>query len=224
MVAVWQRNYFLKNVPDREFSKIQGGRRASFRQTTMTESHRDSSMPHQESTDEPGLAGRLTAEQVAEIYGVYHRELLAFLLGVLRDGHLARDALQQTFRRVAEAGDAAREESLRGWLFQVAFREALQLRRSEIREQRRRQSLRDACREAESGGHPADSLVSREQRERLQAAVQELPAEQRVVVQSRIQTEETFAEIAGRLRLPLGTVLTRMRLAVEQLRKRLSDE
>jgi RNA polymerase sigma-70 factor (ECF subfamily) len=43
------------------------------------------------------------------------------------------------------------------------------------------------------------------------------------VVEARIQHGQTFAAIAAELGLPLGTVLTRMRLALAKLRRSLAE-
>ena len=55
----------------------------------------------------------------------------------------------------------------------------------------------------------------------VQLALETLPAEQQQIVKLRIYDELTFAAIAEQLGLPLGTVLTRMRLALKKLNQRL---
>ena len=55
----------------------------------------------------------------------------------------------------------------------------------------------------------------------LRKALGELPAEQGRVVWARMYEDKTFAQIAEEFGLPLGTVLTRMRLALEKLRRTL---
>lgn len=166
----------------------------------------------------------LSSAEVETAYRQFSGDLLAFLIGVLRDVHLAQDALQQTFQRLGEAGGSAQPETIRGWLFQVAYREAMLIRRREQREDRHLQSWRESLRWMEEVLSPAEQLISREESERLQRAIQELPAEQQMVVERRMRQGETFAEIAAAIGAPLGTVLTRMRLAVERLRKTLRDE
>jgi RNA polymerase sigma-70 factor (ECF subfamily) len=59
---------------------------------------------------------------------------------------------------------------------------------------------------------------------RVRVAIDRLPPEQRRVVEQRIDEGRTFAEIAAESGLPLGTVLTRMRLAHEALRKALGED
>jgi RNA polymerase sigma-70 factor (ECF subfamily) len=46
---------------------------------------------------------------------------------------------------------------------------------------------------------------------------------QRVVVHKKMYEGKTFAVIAGELGVPLGTVLTRMRTALQNLRKELGQ-
>ena len=51
-----------------------------------------------------------------------------------------------------------------------------------------------------------------------------LPVEQQIVVRMRIDEGKTFAIIASELNVPLGTVLTRMRLAIKKLQAQLKPE
>ena len=57
--------------------------------------------------------------------------------------------------------------------------------------------------------------------EAVRQALDRLPIEQRKVVWARMYEDRSFAEIAQESGLPLGTVLTRMRLALEKLRRSL---
>lgn len=166
----------------------------------------------------------LPVQKVQEIYRQYGRDVKAFLLGVLKDRESAEDALQQTFQRVAESGGTARSETLRGWLFQVAYREAMLMRRKRQRADRQHRAWWLMIGRGREQAAPDEGLATREEVERLRQAVEQLPPEQRIVVERRIQCQETFAQIAAQLGLPLGTVLTRMRIATQSLRKTLHEE
>ena len=61
--------------------------------------------------------------------------------------------------------------------------------------------------------------MRREDVAKLKELLAELPPDQRHVVRQRMYEEKTFAVIAQELNVPLGTVLTRMRLAMEKLQK-----
>ncbi len=164
---------------------------------------------------------RLTPDAVRTLYETHATEMLAFLQGVLRDADRAREALQNTFQKVMEAGHTARAESIRGWLFRVAFHEAMALRRKQAGRERTLKRFVSSVPPAIVQELPDVKLIRAEDVAQLKAALTELPPEQRHVVERRIYAEETFAEIAEQLRLPIGTVLTRMRLALQKLQKAL---
>ncbi len=157
---------------------------------------------------------------VASIYAGIADELRRFVLGVVRDPELADDVLQATFVKAVEHGHEVRVETARGWLFRVAFHEALAARRrqaSRDRGHRRLAGLRPRL-----DAPPDAPLIRSETVEAVRKALGELPEEQRKVVLARIYDDKTFAEIAGEFHLPLGTVLTRMRRALEKLRRTMS--
>jgi RNA polymerase sigma factor (sigma-70 family) len=160
---------------------------------------------------------RIDAAVVASLYERYADELGLFLKGVLRNSDLAAEALQNTFTKAVESGHTAREESLKGWLFRVAFHEAALLRRrGQIHDRSLRQMARNSPSSAESE-QPDERLSQSEMLAEVRRALNELPPDQRQVVQMRIYEEKSFAEIAEELSAPLGTVLTRMRLALKKL-------
>jgi RNA polymerase sigma-70 factor (ECF subfamily) len=156
---------------------------------------------------------------VAVLYEEYGAELRRFVLGVVRDPEVTGDVLQATFAKAVERGHTARTETIKGWLFQVAFREALTARR---RNQTREQAVRRlAALGFKSGERPEEGLIREETVQAVRKALERLPADQSKVVWARMYEDKTFAEIAGELGLPLGTVLTRMRLALEKLKRTL---
>jgi RNA polymerase sigma factor (sigma-70 family) len=166
---------------------------------------------------------RLPASQIAEVYEQWASDVRAFLRALVRDPEQAEELLQATFARLVEVGHAVQSSSMRAWLFRVAHNEAMLWRRRNGVHTR-------ALRGIVAVGHhvslqePSEIAVSRENVERVRLALAELPAEQRQVVEQRIHGERTFAEIATEIGVPLGTVLTRMRLALVKLGRRLRDE
>lgn len=166
----------------------------------------------------PPQSPRIDTTVVAELYDRYAEEIGSFLRGVLRNSDLAAEALQNTFAKAVESGHTAREETLKGWLFRVAFHEAALLRRrGQVHERSLRQMARNTQAANESAEQPYERLARDETRAAVRRALRELPPDQRQVVQMRIYEEKSFAEIAADLSLPLGTVLTRMRLAMQKL-------
>jgi len=171
------------------------------------------------STESLAAEVALDAAEVAALYEAHARDLRVFVLGVTRDPDVTGDVLQATFAKVVELGHRVRTESFRGWLFRVAFHEALVVRR---RRQARDQGIRRfAARGHPAGELPEDPVIRDEVVEAVRVALAGLPVERRRVVRARIYENKTFAEIAKEDGLPLGTVLTRMRLALEELRRTL---
>jgi RNA polymerase sigma-70 factor (ECF subfamily) len=68
-----------------------------------------------------------------------------------------------------------------------------------------------------------EELVRVEAIEQVRVALDRLPPRLREIVRLRIYEEKTFAAIAEELNIPLGTALTRMRTALQQLRLTLAD-
>jgi len=153
------------------------------------------------------------------LYVEHSDELRRFLIGVLRDPQLAADVLQATFVKLVERGGETQDDSRKAWLFQVAYREAMAIRRREGVGERVVQQAAWSRPPTASGVD--ESLLRRESIEAVQAALQELPPEQQTVVRMRIYEEKTFAEIARQLNIPLGTALARMHAALGKLKKRL---
>ena len=167
---------------------------------------------------------RLDPAVIAELYQQHAEELRAFLSGVLRDRDAAAEALQVTFTKAVEAGHTAHEATLRGWLFKVAFNEAMNLRRRREMDEKSCRTMaldRAAWIRPREGAGPDDGLARKEVVDAVRQVLTTLPPEQQQVVRMRIYDEKTFAEIAAELKLPLGTVLSRMRLALKKIQERL---
>jgi len=165
---------------------------------------------------------RIDPATVAALYAAHGTQLRAFLMGVLRDSELAQDALQAAFTKAVELGHTAREESLKSWLFSVAYREALAIRQREAID--RRALLVLATLLHHSDETPEQSLAQCDRIQEVQNALQRLIPEQQIIVQKKIYEEKTFAVIANELGIPLGTVLTRMRAALKHLQRNLKSE
>lgn len=162
---------------------------------------------------------KLDAGIVASLFVEHAEELRRFLIGILRDHNTAADVLQITFAKAIERGHTAREETLKGWLFRVAYNEAIVVKRKQA-VQNRAAGVIAAAGEPPSPG-PETRMVRIEDVERVRKALDTLPPEQRQVVRMRMYDEKKFIDIAAELGLPLGTVLTRMQAGLKKLRKAL---
>jgi RNA polymerase sigma-70 factor (ECF subfamily) len=144
----------------------------------------------------------------------YEVSLYQFLFGLLRDHHLAEDALQETFVRALERLDAVDPDHLRGWLFTVAYHQAMLARR---KEKRSRTAPLGAADLGDPQPGPLPLAESRDDQRRLESLISQLsPAQQEVVRQRR--EGKRFVDIARALGCPLNTALARMHEALKRLR------
>lgn len=146
--------------------------------------------------------------------------LRIFVFGLLRNSELVHDVVQNVFRKATVHSHTIQPHSVRAWLTKVAHHEAMLLLRKQKVHSRALQQLQ-VIGSVESSPDPLQGLLQREAAEHIRAVLQQLPVEQRDVVERRIDQNQTFAEIAAELAVPLGTVLTRMRLAMAKLRAEL---
>jgi RNA polymerase sigma factor (sigma-70 family) len=159
--------------------------------------------------------------RVETLHQAFGPELYRFLLGVTRNPETAGDAMQAAFAKALELGHEARPEAFKGWLFRVALHEALAVRRRDRTGERAVQHLAEIGRVASE--RPEAGLIQRETIAAVRQALDALPGDQREVVVARMYGDRTFAQIARDAQLPLGTVLSRMRLGLEKLRKALGE-
>jgi RNA polymerase sigma-70 factor (ECF subfamily) len=159
-------------------------------------------------------------DAVAELYDRHARPIYSLALRILGDATEAEDIVQEVFSQAWK--QAARYSASRGavgaWLLTLARSRAIdrlrakRARPGDVSDERVAGQLVDA-------GPTADSLVlSSEQVARVRAALDELPLLQRAAIELAYYEGLTHAEIADRLEQPLGTVKTRIRLAMMKLR------
>jgi len=160
---------------------------------------------------------QFSSEQVAILYREHGEKLRRLVIGILRDQSLADEVLHTVFERLIERGDSIRDD-VRGWLFRVAANEAIQVKRRQARERRAVDQAAWLAGARQSGENAAEGEVIRDEIVAdVRRAIAALPEAQQQVVRMRIYENRKFAAIAAELDVPLGTVLTRMRLATERL-------
>jgi RNA polymerase sigma factor (sigma-70 family) len=172
---------------------------------------------------------KIDPQVVAALYLDHADALRRFVMGVLGDAEAAADVLHATFAKLVELGHTVREEGYKSWLFTVAYNEAMAIRRRRtVEANATRRIAADASAELETRGSQKgqsaeEHLIRWETVQQVRVAIENLPPEQREIVRLRLAEQKKFSEIAEQLQLPLGTVLSRMQLALAKLRKQLRD-
>ncbi len=172
----------------------------------------------------PEESNREEAEAIELLFDELAASLERIAWAILRDWPLAADAVQEAFALLAKKIADIPTENRRGWLVNTVQFQAKNIRRKQRRANQVAGQLLAGglVRQPESEYRDEKRTVeATDEQSRLRAAIDELPESQQRVVLMRLRDEKTFAEIAYTMQLPLGTVLSRMRLALQKLRQRL---
>jgi RNA polymerase sigma-70 factor (ECF subfamily) len=158
---------------------------------------------------------------LAELYERYGRVAYNLAYRILRDETLAEDAVQEAFLAVwRSAGRFLPERSKAStWILTLVHRRAVDLVRRE--ERRRAEPLDEAL---EPAGDATDETAwLRLERERVQAALRQLPDQQREALELAYYGGFTQSELAERLGQPLGTIKSRMFAGLARMRELLAE-
>lgn len=167
------------------------------------------------------LVERLAAgDQAAlgDLYDRHGRSVYALACRIVTDRTDAEDVVQEVFAQAwqqVSRYDPARATVI-GWLLMMTRTRAV----DRIRARKARPAGTDTLvpdLADPSAGQEAEAISS-EAAARLGAALRELPEAQRATIELAYYEGLTQADIAERLREPLGTVKTRMRSALQKLR------
>ena len=180
-------------------------------------------------TDEQ-LVARLRSGRIAaleQLYDRYSTLVYSVALRILHDQGLAEDITQEVFLRLwrrPRMYDPARGRFV-SWLMSVTRNRAIDEQRRRAR--RLRQEDDDdaiqALQSADRLDDPAAVATLQDERAVVRAAVEQLPPAQRRVIELAYFAGMTQGEIADLTSTPIGTVKTRVRLAMRKLREALDQ-
>jgi RNA polymerase sigma-70 factor, ECF subfamily len=173
-------------------------------------------------TERRGLEERARPSIAAleALYGRYHPDVFSLAYRLLGNGPEAEDVVQDVFIAIWRSGHTYNPSrgTVRTWLLAIAHHRAIDLLRD--RPRLPTCSFAEDVHAAEQGDVSA-AVTRALDRQLIRQALQRLPPEQREVVELAYFRGLTHQEIATRLRMPLGTVKGRLRLAMTRLRKAL---
>jgi RNA polymerase sigma-70 factor (ECF subfamily) len=151
-----------------------------------------------------------------ELFEHFAPRVKSFLMKSGADHTLAEECSQEVMATVwhkAHLFDPARA-SVTTWIFTIARN-----RKIDVLRKQRRPEPEDLAWGPEEEPDQADVLVLQEESEKLGEALSALPPEQRELIQKAYFGDLSHSEIAEATGLPLGTIKSRIRLALERLRR-----
>lgn len=184
--------------------------------------------------DEPLKDNTLDIELMADVaqddrkalsvlYDRYSRVVYTLAFRILGNQQQAEEIVQETFWRIWRSRHLF--QSQRGeflpWLIGIARNLCI----DELRKRRSRPAPTDEALDTQetlqlpdTSLSPAEEAWDSDERRRVRAGLNELPEEQRQVIELAYFKGLSQREIADQLQIPLGTVKTRARLALKKLR------
>jgi RNA polymerase sigma-70 factor (ECF subfamily) len=162
------------------------------------------------------------ADALGILYDRYGRLLYSVAYNLVGNQQLAEEITLDLFRRVWEKADSYRADraSVRTWLTSMARNRAIDiLRREGVRPEHKSISWTELNFEPHADGRSPEAAVSNQmQKQKVHAALAELPPEQQDVLIMAFFRGYSHSQIADQLEMPLGTVKTRIRLGMQKLR------
>jgi len=173
------------------------------------------------------LQGRQAA--FGELVCRYQDRLFNAILRVLDHAEDAADVVQEAFLNAYQSlGSFKGDSEFFTWLYRIAFNSAISLKRKRrvvlsIEPSRDGEVLIEPLDDSEMSA-PGAALERSEDEARLQAALNRLSSEHRAVLVLKDLEDQKYEAIAEILRVPIGTVRSRLHRARLELRELLTEE
>jgi RNA polymerase sigma-70 factor (ECF subfamily) len=152
-------------------------------------------------------------EAFRELYIIYHRRLARFLMRLTRRYELAEEIINDTLMVVwRKAGEFRGDSRVSTWIMGIAYRRALKTLRS------RANQVHDTVPIENEPLVAPDELGEAELGEWILLAMEQLPTDQRLVIEFAYGYGHSCEEIALIMDCPINTVKTRLFHAREKLR------
>jgi len=170
------------------------------------------------------LAAGVDEAALSELYDRYQAQMYGLAMRITRDAALAQDAVQEAFVGVWRnaARYAVGRSSVRTWVLSITHHRAIDIvrRRRPTSDLPNTDTLDTALVAPDVWGEVARAL----DRDTVRGVIGLLPTAQREAIELAYFEGLTQAEIAERTGAPLGTVKSRVRLGLQQMRRALEGD
>lgn len=165
-----------------------------------------------------------------ELYNRYARVIYSLLVSIVKKEDLGEELLQEFFLRIWERADNydRSKGAVYTWMVTLARNMAIDcIRSKDYRNQQKNIPDEDelVLGNLESDQQsPMETLLNAEKAATVRKALEQIPEEQKKVIQITLFQGLTQSEIAEQYEIPLGTVKTRMRQGMLKLNSLLSNK
>jgi RNA polymerase sigma-70 factor (ECF subfamily) len=174
------------------------------------------------------LVARAQSEALSELYDRYNRLVFSLALTIVGDHATAEEITLDVFVRVWQRAGTYQpsQAKVSTWLLAITRHHAIDiLRHQDVRPESKSIPWDHQRPQPIDNPHEVEDKVELAlQKERIQAALAELPPDQQEALALAFFGGYTHQEISERLHQSLGTVKTRIRLAMQKLRRRLQED
>lgn len=164
-------------------------------------------------------------QALSQLYDTYTRLLYSLIIKIVKNQEVAEDILQEVFVQVWDK--ASKFDGNKGtvytWLTTMSRNKSI----DHLRSKTHKNSSKNVSDPEEYvfplmesvEATPLDATIQNDQRNRINQALGQIPAEQKEIIEIAYFQGYTQSEIAAELDLPLGTVKTRMRQGMIKLKE-----
>ena len=174
------------------------------------------------------LIAQAQTDALNRLYDRYNRLVFSVALAMVGDYAVAEEVALDVFVQVWQRASTYRPEQakVRTWLIAITRHHAIDILR--MQKSRVEENVVNWDKVSLKNGPPAHGLEENVQislqRKHVQEALAELPADQREALVLAYFRGYTQSQIAEALNQPLGTIKTRIRLAMQKLKKILEED
>jgi RNA polymerase sigma-70 factor, ECF subfamily len=165
---------------------------------------------------------RTDSTALSELYDRYGRMVFSVAVQVLGDSSTAEEVTQDVFVQIWNKASTYQESmgKVHTWIASVARHRAIdQYRRRSIRPEGHSVVWENCCEDLENAALAVEpGIIDSERHRALLQALNTLPEDQRKALTLAYFYGMTHEEIAAQLSQPLGTIKTRIRMALQKLR------
>lgn len=171
---------------------------------------------------------RRDPKALGDLYTRYSRLVFSIALKILNSSESAEEVTQDVFLQVWHK--ASSYDPVQGkfstWISSIARNRAIDhYRRLQVRPESSSIAWEDCCEDNPGDNREIEpTIISSNQRHTLIDAIQTLPEDQQKALSLAYFAGMTQQEISDHLQVPLGTVKTRIRLALQKLRAALDPD